>query len=117
MVLLLFPLTTGSVFSGLFFVVMLTVFLAHSDLVLNIYRPFLNWSHPAAAIKNNLNVILSLAYRPLLTGVLVLTIIYLPGVGSSVILFYSGLLLFLLTLLVRKFLQAVMVKRFDQIGG
>jgi len=115
--LLCFPLTISSVISGLFFVVMLTVFLAHSDLVLNIYRPFLNWSHPAAAIKNNLNVILSLASRPLLTVIPVLTVFCLPGASLSAILFYSGLLLFLLTLLVRKFLQTVMVEKFDQIGG
>jgi ABC-2 type transport system permease protein len=112
-----FPLKISAVYPGLFFVVMLTVFLAHSDLVLNIYRPFLNWSHPAAAIKNNLNVILSLAYRPFLAVIPVLTVICLPRAGLSVILFCSGLFLFFLTLWVRKFLQTVMVEKFDQISG
>lgn len=114
---LCFPLKIGAVFSELFFVAMLTVFLAHSDLVLNIYRPFLNWSHPAAAIKNNINVILSLAYRPFLAVVPAFTVISLPRASLKVILYYSGLLLFLLTLLVRKFLQTVMVEKFEQISG
>lgn len=96
---------------------MLTIFLAMTDLVINIYRPYLHWTNPAAAIKNNLNVLLSLAYRPLLAVIPFLSTVCFPGAGVYGILFYSGLLLFLLTLLVRKVLRTIMVEKFDQISG
>ena len=114
---LYFPLEKLALLPGLFFVMMLTIFLAMTDLVINIYRPYLHWTNPAAAIKNNLNVLLSLAYRPLLAVIPFLSAVCFPGAGVYGILFYSGLLLFLLTLLVRKVLRTIMVEKFDQISG
>jgi len=106
-----------SIFPGLFFVAMLTWFLASTDLAINIYRPLLSWSNPAAAIKNNLNVLLSLAYRPLLVLVPLGVARCFPGVGINRLLFSSGFLFFLLTLFIRRFLQTVALERFNQISG
>ena len=109
------PLEKLALLPVLFFVTMLTIFVATTDLVINIYRPYLNWTNPAAAIKNNLNVLLSLAYRPLLAVIPFLCAVCFPRANVYGILFYSGLILFLLTLLVRRVLRTVLVEKFDQI--
>ncbi|MCD4714028.1 MAG: hypothetical protein K8R73_12155 [Clostridiales bacterium] len=38
------------------------------DLIINIERPYLNWSNPTAAVKNNLNIMISLISRIVLGG-------------------------------------------------
>ncbi|HHT49537.1 MAG TPA: hypothetical protein GXZ98_09630 [Firmicutes bacterium] len=106
-----------AVFSGFFFVAMLTWLLASTDLVINIYRPFLNWSNPAAAIKNNLNVLLSLAYRPLLSLIPLVVFRCFPEAGINRLLFTCGILFSFLTLLIRRYLYWVMLERFKRIGG
>lgn len=114
---LAFPLGITALLVGLFFVTMLTWFLATTDLVINIYRPYLNWTNPSAAIKNNLNVILSLAYRPLLAVIPLLVAMGFPAVSVHGILLFSAVLLLFLTLLVRSALRTIMARKFDQIGG
>ena len=115
--LLGFPLEHRALFPGLLFVTMLTMFLAATDLVINIYRPYLHWTNPAAAIKNNLNVLLALAYRPLLAVIPVLAAVCFPWLNLYGILVCSGLFLSVLTLVVRRVLRTVLAAKFDQIGG
>lgn len=40
-----------------------TVALAYLDIIIDIHRPILNWNTPSHAVKNNLNVIVSLGLR------------------------------------------------------
>jgi ABC-2 type transport system permease protein len=101
--------------AGLFFVIMLTLFLATIDLLINLYRPYLKWTNPAAAIKNNLNVLFSLALRPLLAIIPSFLFISWPTLGYRNILYLTGLIFFVLYLLTRKYLKNLMIRKFDQI--
>ncbi|MFW6288092.1 MAG: hypothetical protein ACOC2J_05005 [bacterium] len=59
----LLPVTLKMILLGIFLAVTTTFFLGTLDFIVNIYRPLLNWSHPTAAIKNNMNVTISLGIR------------------------------------------------------
>ncbi|MCZ0702956.1 ABC-2 type transport system permease protein [Natronobacillus azotifigens] len=56
------------VIRAVIFSVVATLFLSTIDIVINIERPTLNWTSPTAAVKNNLNVIISLFIRVGLGG-------------------------------------------------
>lgn len=101
--------------SGSFFVFMLTRVLATIDLLINLYRPYLNWTNPAAAIKNNLNVLFSLALRPLLLVLPVSLFFQWPALEIEKVLFLSGLIFFLFHLLTFNYLKNLMIRKFNQI--
>lgn len=52
------------------------------DLIINIQRPYLNWSTPTAAVKNNLNVMISFIPRLIFGGIIYGMYAILPEVGS-----------------------------------
>ncbi|MDD2371096.1 MAG: hypothetical protein PHQ32_03745 [Firmicutes bacterium] len=86
-------------------VIFATILMSKIDLMINIERPYLNWSNPTACIKNNMNVMISLASRVVFGGIAYL-IFYLMGdmdaifVISVVGLF--SLILYLITLFLFK---------------
>ena len=61
--LIILPLTYMNVAIAILFCIALTFFLATADIIINVYRPLLDWIHPTAAVKNNLNILISLVFR------------------------------------------------------
>src|SRR5690554_6286250 len=61
--LYLLPLTLKIIIIAVILAISTTLFLGTVDFIINIYRPLLNWTHPTAAVKNNMNVIISLGIR------------------------------------------------------
>ncbi len=76
--LAIFPLTAIQVLSALLLAAVVTHFFNTVDLYINVSRPLLNWSHPTAAVKNNMNIILALVLRLVLCGVLYNAVDLLP---------------------------------------
>jgi len=62
------------------------------DLIINIQRPYLNWSNPTAAVKNNINVMLSFIPRLAFGAVIFGIYNILPEVGSQFIMLLVTLL-------------------------
>lgn len=60
------PLSMEIVAPAIVFTVTTTLFLATIDIIVNIYRPLLNWTNPTAAVKNNMNIMISLGIRVLI---------------------------------------------------
>lgn len=60
------------------------------DLLIDIYRPILNWMTPTQAIKNNLNILIALGWRLLLVGIVVILLRIFP---SLPLVYYSWVLL------------------------
>ncbi len=60
---ILLPVTFVDIILTIICVVIATLCFSTLDLIINITRPYLNWSNPTAAVKNNLNVMLSLLPR------------------------------------------------------
>lgn len=78
----LLPVTFVDVLGAFIFCITGTVCFSTMDLIINIQRPFLNWSTPTAAVKNNLNVMLALIPRLVLGVILYGLFKILPDVGS-----------------------------------
>ncbi len=72
--LLIIPVNPMQIFISAVLCIAVTLLLATADIIVNIKRPFLNWSNPTAAVKNNLNVMISLGLRVIYGGVLFLLI-------------------------------------------
>jgi len=69
------------------------------DILIDINRPILNWTSPTQAVKNNMNVLLALAWR---VGVIIVMSISIGALNSlginSLNLFIAGVLLILLVI-------------------
>lgn len=113
------PVTVKMIFTGLLLCLTLTPFLATIDLIVNIYRPLLNWTNPTAAVKNNLNVIMSLGIRGVIALFVYLAYKIVPSVFQNnlepVILAASGIFT-LLYLVVRSYLYNQGVRQFRKIS-
>ncbi|MFW5980098.1 MAG: hypothetical protein ACOCQ2_01885 [Halanaerobiales bacterium] len=59
----LFDLKIKLLIIAIIFAISITLFFSVTDLIINIYRPFLNWNNPTAAVKNNINVLIALGFR------------------------------------------------------
>lgn len=94
--LFLFSLSSLQLLLAVLICISATLFFATSDLIINILRPFLNWTNPTAAVKNNLNVIISLVTR-LAVFALGFGIFVLVGeIGTEA---FAGILVVLFTVL------------------
>lgn len=71
----LLPLKPLEILAAIAFTAAATHFLNAIDLYINVQRPFLNWTHPTAAVKNNLNIMLALLLR------LVLGVVFYYGMA------------------------------------
>lgn len=88
------PLTPLQIAIALLTAALATLCFATIDIIINIERPSLNWSSPTAAVKNNLNVMLSLVSRLVIGGAGYLLYLVLPDPTPAwVLLAVSGLLL------------------------
>lgn len=91
----LMPLTLKMLFLGGLFCIIATLFMATVDIIINIYRPILNWTNPTAAVKNNLNVMIGLIWRAVF-GFLLYQIYKLFFVGTApdtLVMLLTGILL------------------------
>lgn len=61
--LFIFPVTFSNLILAALICISLTLFLATADIIVNIKRPLLNWTNPTAAVKNNMNIMISLVTR------------------------------------------------------
>ena len=78
-----FPVNALDILLGLLFAFAAIICFSTMDLIFNIERPYLNWSNPTAAIKNNLNIMLSLVPR-LIIGFLIFGLYkVLPAVSGQ----------------------------------
>ena len=59
----IFALSPLDILLSIIFGLAATLCFSTLDLIINIIRPFLNWSNPTAAVKNNLNVMISFLPR------------------------------------------------------
>ncbi|MFW6035481.1 MAG: putative ABC transporter permease subunit [Halothermotrichaceae bacterium] len=117
--LFLLPLTISDIVLGTFVAVAVTLFFAHIDIIINIYRPLLNWTNPTAAVKNNLNVTISLGLRAVSAGLLyVLYRLYHKNaaVNIDIMLTAAGIIFLGLYLGTRYILYNKYVERFKQIS-
>lgn len=114
----IFPITfTMFVLAGLFCITV-TLFLATIDIVVNIYRPLLNWTNPTAAVKNNLNVIYSMLIRVVMAAIVYLLYITIPGffVNYELTLLLASLVSIGLYFLARSFVYTRAVEQFNRIS-
>jgi len=63
------------------------------DLLINILRPYLNWSSPTAAVKNNLNIMIAFLPRLLLGGIGFMMFKWMPDFGGHFIMALFSLIL------------------------
>lgn len=97
------------------FCIAATLFLSTVDIFINIERPSLNWLSPTAAVKNNLNVILSLVIRAIVIGGFYLLYRGISDKLSNVILFFS-FILFILYIISSYILYKFYPKKFEEIN-
>ncbi len=114
--LFILPLSWETVLLGGLFTIAVTLFLATVDIIVNIYRPLLNWTNPTAAVKNNMNIMISLGIRGFFALLFYLLFKYLPITWSSdtTILLGSGFF-FVLYLVTRYILYSYYAEKFAQI--
>jgi ABC-2 type transport system permease protein len=116
--LFLLPVTLKMVLLGSLFCLFLTLFLATIDIIVNIYRPMLDWTNPTAAVKNNLNVMISLGIRAVIALVVYGLYTLFPGVfGQLDVVVGGGSVVFLvLYLVVRRYLYTYYSRLFARIS-
>lgn len=77
------PLTPLEIVLALAFSMAANLAFSTLDIIVNILRPFINWSNPTAAIKNNMNIMIALLFRVVLGGLGYLMVKLLPDVGGA----------------------------------
>ncbi|SCY91346.1 ABC transporter permease [Alkaliphilus peptidifermentans] len=75
------------------FCISATLFFSTIDIAINIERPILNWTNPTTAVKNNLNIMISLLIRLLTGGVLYLLYMLINNLSANVILIIFSFIL------------------------
>ena len=117
--LYLLDLSIKSILIGSVFGIAVILFFSVIDLIINIYRPFLNWNNPTAAVKNNLNVMIALGLRAVTAGTIYgiykLAGDYIMNNMNTVILIATALF-FIAYLGARYFLYNKLIDRFKKIA-
>ncbi len=116
LVLFVIPIDLTSILIAIAFCITATLFFSSIDMIINIERPFLNWTNPTAAVKNNLNILLSLLIR-MIVGFFGYGLVKLLGGWqvSSIILILSGLL-FVFYIITRYVIYEMYVEKFIDIA-
>ena len=92
------PLSPAMILGAVLFCVTATLFFSTFDIIINIERPLLNWSSPTAAVKNNLNVMLSIMSRIIIAVPLYILYRIMPKGNVGMILAVLGGIFFILYL-------------------
>ncbi len=112
------PLTFEMVIIAAFFALTATLFLGTVDFMINILRPILNWTHPTAAVKNNMNVTISLGIRVVLGLVIYGLYILSPELFTNfeMVITLTSVLFLIFYLISRYYVYNIMVERFKKIS-
>ncbi|ACL70279.1 putative ABC transporter permease subunit [Halothermothrix orenii] len=112
------PLTVKMIMLGSFFCLGATLFLSTVDIIIDIYRPILNWTNPTAAVKNNMNITVSLGIRALLALVVYLIYRIAPGfiMSFDTAILWGGIVFFILYFAVRYYVYNYLDKVFLNIS-
>lgn len=94
-----------------------TLLMSKVDLMINIERPYLNWSNPTACIKNNMNVMLSLGTRVLLGGLGYGVFKIFQNMGASYVIFFIGLLFMIIYALTLILFKKVYLRKYSEIDA
>lgn len=100
---------------ALVFTVTLSHFFSVVDLFINIKRPYLNWTNPTAAIKNNLNIMLALVLRLIICAVGYLLFRLLPTLEPFQNLLAATILISILNGILHTWIYPKFVSAFNQI--
>ncbi|MGM0445445.1 MAG: putative ABC transporter permease subunit [Bacillota bacterium] len=113
----IFPMTIEMTAIVLLFTIITTLLFATIDFIVNIYRPILNWTHPTAAVKNNLNVTISLGLRVVVGAVCYLLYLLTSGFVNSfnTLIIIISILFFIIYLITRHQLYSRLVVKFEEI--
>ncbi|MFW6029829.1 MAG: hypothetical protein ACOCRO_06195, partial [Halanaerobiales bacterium] len=116
--LIILDFSLKAILIALLFAISTTLFLGVVDFVINIYRPLLNWNNPTAAIKNNLNVTISLGIRAVIALVVYVLYKFVPGLFAdfNLLLIYAGVLFFIFFWITKYLLYNVFIKEFSSIS-
>jgi ABC-2 type transport system permease protein len=98
-------------------VVFFTLLMSNIDLIINIERPFLNWSNPTACIKNNMNVMLSLGSRVIIGGLGYLLYTLIKNEEATLIMLILGLMALILYIITRLLIAKIYLKKYEQIDA
>ena len=113
-----FPLTLRIVILSGLLCFTLTPLLATIDIIVNIYRPLLNWTNPTAAIKNNLNVMFSMLIRVLIALIVYLLYKIVPSifVNFELTILFASIFFMVLYFSVRLYVFTKGADRFNKIS-
>ena len=113
----IFPVTLKMIFIILLFAIITTILFATTDFIINIYRPILNWTHPTAAVKNNMNVTIALGLRVVIGGLCYLVYILSSGLlnNFNILIMLLTVIFFILYLIARYQLYNKLVVKFEEI--
>ncbi len=109
------PLSPLQIAIALLTAILAVLCFATIDLIINIERPSLNWSSPTAAVKNNLNVMLSLVSRLVIGGTGYLVYLSVPGLSAEGILLLICALLLVVYLAGRYLVYGPYQKKFARL--
>lgn len=114
--ILLLNFSLIEVLLGILACVSLTLFLSTIDIIINIYRPMLDWTHPTAAVKNNMNVMISLGIRVVLGGLIYIIIIIFKALGANTLMILYSCIFLILFFISRYLIYKVYIKMFRDIS-
>lgn len=117
--LLVIPVGWKGILLAMFATAAGTFALSAVDLIINVQRPMLQWTNPTAAVKNNLNVMLSLASRVVLGALIygLYRLAELMGFGQDPELhvLLAGIVLLIIWLIARSLLYGPYTEKFRRI--
>lgn len=87
------PIGTLDFIIALVTAIIATLAFSTIDLLINIQRPYLNWSNPTAAVKNNLNVMIAFVPRLLFATLGYILFKVVPGASAQFMVAIFGLIL------------------------
>jgi len=114
----IFPITIKMTFIILLFAIITTILFATTDIIINIYRPILNWTHPTAAVKNNMNVTIALGLRVVIGGISYLIYMLSSGLvdNFNILIMLFSTIFFVIYLIARHLLYNKLVVKFEKIS-
>ncbi len=98
-------------------VIFTTILMSKVDLIINIERPYLNWTNPTACIKNNMNVMLSLGSRVIFGGLAFLIYYIFNNLNATYVIMLIGLLSILLYSIVLFIFKKIYLTKYSQIDA
>jgi ABC-2 type transport system permease protein len=108
------PLSLTDILLGLIAAASGIICFATIDLIINIERPYLNWSNPTAAIKNNLNIIISLVVRVAVGVIGYGLYLFFPVFSSQTLLIGFTIVFLIIYMIGRKLIYGPYAQKFER---